>query len=176
MRAPAQARDRATWRAWCRRSRSAASPVWASRRRTRRCGRRGVSGEQAPSDILLPVYFSWEFRTSDGGDFEELVRRLEPRELPPEVGKRPMDISHPGFALDPQPGTGAPGTVIGVEGALRVVDTKSDEWPDETARAVPDGAGRDRQHAVAAGHDDGRMAIRSSPRRSTAPGTPACTR
>ena len=26
------------------------------------------SGEQAPSDILLPVYYSWEFRTSDGGD------------------------------------------------------------------------------------------------------------
>ena len=90
------------------------------------------SGEVAPPDILLPVYYSWEFRTSDGGDFEELVRRLEPRELPPEVGKRPLDISHPGFALQPQPETGAPGTVIGLEGALRVVDTKSDVWIDAT--------------------------------------------
>jgi hypothetical protein len=90
------------------------------------------SGDQAQPDILLPAYYSWEFRTSDGGEFEELVRRLEPRELPPEVGKRPMDISHPGFALQPQPETGAPGTVIGLEGALRVVDTKSDVWIDAT--------------------------------------------
>jgi len=32
---------------------------------------------------------------------EELVRRLEPRELPPEVGKRAMDVSEPGFGMAP---------------------------------------------------------------------------
>jgi hypothetical protein len=93
-----------------------------------------LSGSEAPDQITLPVYYSWEFRTGAGGDFEELVRRLEPRELPAEVGKRPMEISHPGFAM-PQsvPGTtleSAPGTTLGLEGALRVVDSKPDEWPD----------------------------------------------
>ncbi len=91
-----------------------------------------LSGDRAPSDITLPVYCSWEFRTSDGGDFEELVRRLQPHELPADVGKRPMDISHPGFALNPQPETGAPGTILGVEGALRVIGSTPDSWPDAT--------------------------------------------
>jgi hypothetical protein len=58
------------------------------------------------------------------------VRLLQPRELPEQVGKRPMEISHPGFVIQPQP---APLT-LGLEGALRVVDSESDDWPDE-ARA-----------------------------------------
>ena len=134
----------------------------------------GVVLGDAPPSVVLPVYFSWEFRTSDGGDFEELVRRLQPRELPADAGKRPMDISHPGFSLDPQPEHGAPGTILGIEGALRPVDSKSDEWPDETRRPF--------QSALAAIVNTPwrlataeRMATRSSPRRFTAPGTPACT-
>ena len=49
--------------------------------------------------MTLPVYFHWEFRTGDGGDFEALVRLLEARDhaMPEEVGKRQMDISQPGF-------------------------------------------------------------------------------
>jgi hypothetical protein len=89
-----------------------------------------LSGSQAPAEITLPVYYAWEFRTAAGGDFEELVRRLEPRELPPQVGKRPMDISAPGFPLKPQPPPDAEGTIIGLEGALRIADSKSDPWPD----------------------------------------------
>jgi len=81
-------------------------------------------------EIVLPVYYSWEFRTAADGDFEELVRLLEPRELPAQVGKRPMDISHPGFVIQPPP---TPLT-LGLEGALRVVDSESDDWPDD-ARA-----------------------------------------
>ena len=175
MRAPAAAARPSTSRAWFRRTKSAASRVWGNRRRTRRFGRRGSRESRRRPDILLPVYYSWEFRTSDGGDFEELVRRLEPRELPPEVGKRPMDISHPGFALQPQPETGAPGTVIGLEGALRVVDTKSDVWTDATRVPFQAALAPDPQHAMEAGNDNGRVEIRSSPRRFTVPGTPACT-
>lgn len=91
-----------------------------------------LSGDRAPSSITLPVYCSWEFRTSDSSDFEELARRLQPHELPPEVGKRPIDVSHPGFALTPQPQTGAAGTVLGVEGALRIAGATPDGWPDAT--------------------------------------------
>jgi hypothetical protein len=82
-----------------------------------------LSGAQAPSQVTLPVYYSWEFRTGVDSDFEELVRRLEPRDLPPEVGKRPMNISNPGF---PMPA----GVVLGLEGALRVLTTTEDEWPE----------------------------------------------
>ena len=88
-----------------------------------------LSGTLAPVQITLPVYYSWEFRTGVGGDFEELVRRLQPRELPPEVGKRPMDIAHPGF---PMPDASTPGSVLGLEGALRVLNTKPDDWPATT--------------------------------------------
>jgi hypothetical protein len=87
-----------------------------------------VSGAQAAAQITLPVYYTWEFRTGVGGDFEELVRRLEPRALPPEVGKRPMDISNPGFAIAGQPNASTPGALLGLEGALRVLTTKPDEW------------------------------------------------
>ena len=89
-----------------------------------------TSGDAAPAEIKLPVYYSWEFRTGRGGDFEELVRRLEPRELPSEVGKRPMDISDPGFTMQPKPSPDTPGSILGLEGALRVVGTAEDDWPD----------------------------------------------
>ncbi len=88
-----------------------------------------LSGQQSPTEVRLPVYYHWAFRTGVGGDFEELVRRLKAREMPPGVGKRPMDISRPGFKLQPPP---PPGTALGLEGALRVVDTKPDPWPDQT--------------------------------------------
>jgi hypothetical protein len=89
-----------------------------------------LAGAAAPAAIQLPVYYSWPFRTGAGGDFEELARRLAPRELPPEVGKRPMDVSQPGFALTPPPAPGAPPATLGLEGALRVVGATSDPWPD----------------------------------------------
>ena len=121
-----------------------------------RCDWRGVRATQAPiCRSCCRCTAPGSFGTGAGGDFEELVRRLEPRELPPEVGKRPMDISHPGFALEPAARAWAPGTVIGLEGALRVIDTKSRRVADEDARAVPGGTGGDPEHTVAAGHDDG---------------------
>jgi len=89
-----------------------------------------ASGANAPTDILLPVYISWQFRTGAARDFETLARRLKPNELPPEAGKQPMDIGHPGFVMNPQPAPNAPGTTLGLEGALRAVNSQSDDWPD----------------------------------------------
>ncbi|MBL8683809.1 MAG: hypothetical protein JNK05_31845 [Myxococcales bacterium] len=62
--------------------------------------------------VWLPVYFEWRFGTGVTGDFEELVRRIEPRPLPPEVGSRSIDARTPGL--------GVPGAVSGEQPDLRV--------------------------------------------------------
>lgn len=83
--------------------------------------------------IQLPVYYQWVFSTGVTGDFEELVRRLKPAELPATVGLRPMDVSSPG-AADLPPAASDP---LGLEGALRALSTESTPWPaDEQAPFV----------------------------------------
>jgi hypothetical protein len=68
---------------------------------------------RADSDKLpLPIYYHWEFVTGAAGDFESLVWLLEPRRLPPEVGRRTVDAGKPGSGL---PSAG----MLGLEGALR---------------------------------------------------------
>ncbi len=87
-------------------------------------------GAPSAKPVTLPIYFHWEFRTGTGGDFESLVGLLKARELPADVGKRLMDISKPGFQMpDAAPDAGR--TVLGLEGALRTVEAKPDEWPDK---------------------------------------------
>ena len=88
-----------------------------------------ASGAQSPAQVTLPVYLHWEFRTGAGGDFEVLVRSLEPRQMPEEVGKRRMEISQPGFRITPPL---PPGKTLELEGALRVADTQTAEWSKET--------------------------------------------
>ncbi|MCI0388962.1 MAG: hypothetical protein MOB07_09400 [Acidobacteria bacterium] len=87
-----------------------------------------ASGEQSKL-VKLPVYFHWEFRTGAGGDFEALVGLLEARPIPDKVGKRPLDISRPGFNLTPALPSGA---TLELEGALRVLNAPTAEWPEET--------------------------------------------
>lgn len=76
--------------------------------------------------IDIPIYSHWEFTTSEAGDFESLVRILEPRQLPPEVGRRDMDVSKPGGDL---PGT--PGLILGLHGALRSSASQPSPWPNK---------------------------------------------
>lgn len=72
----------------------------------------------APAPGLLPVYYHWEFRTGQGGDFKSLVGRLieslagrSTAVVPEGLGKRPIDVSRPGF-----PASGA--ATVELEGAL----------------------------------------------------------
>ncbi len=51
--------------------------------------------------IELPVYHSWRFRTGARGDFESLVRRLQPVELGPDAGMRDLSLRNPGVGLPP---------------------------------------------------------------------------
>ena len=64
-------------------------------------------------DVLLPVYFRWEFRTGEGGNFESLATGLTSG-VPNGLGARPIDISHPGFSA-------AGAKTANLQGALKPV-------------------------------------------------------
>lgn len=78
------------------------------------------------TSVQLPVYYSWRFNTGAAGDFEQLVRRLQARDLPVEAGKRNLDVRDPGAQLP-----SAAQTPLGLEGALRPTDSTSTPWPEE---------------------------------------------
>jgi hypothetical protein len=83
--------------------------------------------------VLLPVLHHWRFQTGVAGDFEALVRRLQPRLLPPTVGIRDMDVSDPGGALRGVPAHDGP---LGLEGALKTAATRSTPWPPTPTRTT----------------------------------------
>jgi hypothetical protein len=81
----------------------------------------------------LPVYHYWQFRTGEGGDFESLVRLLKPQPAPSDLGKRAINIGHPGFKL---PAGFPPDATVQLEGALEPMQqggTASPPWPAEIA-------------------------------------------
>ncbi len=75
---------------------------------------------------MFPVYYEWSFRTGHAGDFESLARLLRPRVLDPRIGLREMDVRHPANGL--LDGITTP-PILGLEGALRTVDTELTNWP-----------------------------------------------
>ena len=82
-----------------------------------------------PTSVRLPVYYHWRFKTGEGGDFESLVRLLRAVPAPDQLGKRPMDISEPGFAL---PATFPDNAQLSLEGALRPLEKREfAPWPDD---------------------------------------------
>jgi len=66
--------------------------------------------------VQLPVYHFWELATGGDGDFRSLVQRLQPRDELPGVGTRELDVTEPGFDVEPR----AEATTIDLGGALRV--------------------------------------------------------
>jgi hypothetical protein len=83
--------------------------------------------------VTLPIFHHWSFYTELDGDFESLVRRLQPRVLPKEVGIRDMDVANPRGALH---GIAAHSAPLGLEGALRTVRTETTPWPASTVRST----------------------------------------
>ena len=75
----------------------------------------------------LPVYDHWEFATGDTGDFEDLVRRLRPHAVGPDVGGLAVDISDAGPEFDdlalPSP------SLLPFEGALASPSRPQRQWP-----------------------------------------------
>jgi hypothetical protein len=75
-----------------------------------------VAGRTDTEPSLYPVYHRWFFRTGEVGDFEYLVRLLEPRTVDPQVGRRPIDVLSPGVNLPPITELGG---ILRLGGALR---------------------------------------------------------
>jgi len=76
---------------------------------------------------LYPYYYRWYFRTGTVGDFEYLVRLLEPKPIDSRVGRRNMDVTDPGANIcgikdDPENGVEVPqlGGILRLGGALRI--------------------------------------------------------
>lgn len=76
----------------------------------------------------LPVYHRWYFRTGSAGDFEYLVRLLEPQPIDSRVGVRDLDVQRPGaniVGIVDAPGASEEqrlGGILKLGGALRIPD------------------------------------------------------
>lgn len=89
----------------------------------------GSRGGTPSSRRRFPYYHRFYFRTGVRGDFEYLVRLLEPRAVDPRVGIRDMDVSRPGIELPAiDRGEGVAPT-LGMEGAMRAPESQSTPWP-----------------------------------------------
>jgi hypothetical protein len=86
------------------------------------------SGASAPTQVSLPVFHQWRFATGAREDFESLVRKLVPRDLAGLVGRRPMDLDHPGFPA-------AALAALALEGALQPSNAPRATWPDAQSAA-----------------------------------------
>ena len=87
-----------------------------------------------PSDgkgKTIPYFYDWEFSTGTKGDFENLVRKLTPRDLE-NMGTRSIDCSNPGYGMQEEEGL-----ELQMEAALKSLDTNYQPWgmdsdPDDT--------------------------------------------
>ena len=91
-------------------------------------------------DFQLPYYYRWDFGTSAVGDFENLVRLLEPRDMPSDLGLRKMDCSNPGFGISGVNRTDSRSEedekgVLEMEGALFALDTEVTQWGKDAKTA-----------------------------------------
>lgn len=58
-----------------------------------------TSYAEKPEPANYPYYYRWYFRTGTVGDFEYLVRLLEPKPVDSRVGRRDMDVQDPGLNI-----------------------------------------------------------------------------
>ena len=84
-----------------------------------------------PVKVELPVFYHWEFRTGQKGNFESIARGLTSA-VPAGLGTRPIDISQPCF--DP-----AGATTVGLEGALIPIPPSTSSPPPPPPDPIPFG-------------------------------------
>jgi hypothetical protein len=76
----------------------------------------------APS-VELPVYYSWQFATGAGGDFQSLAMLLRARPLPPGIGVQPVNVGESGLPTEIPAGTTVP-----LAGALQPIGSSEGGW------------------------------------------------
>ncbi len=92
----------------------------------------------------IPYYFEWEFSTGTSGDFENLVRKLKPRDLT-NMGTRPIDCGNPGYGMLEENGLD-----LQMEAALKSLDTNYQLWGMDSAGNSPDAArSKEKQNVLA---------------------------
>jgi len=83
-------------------------------------------GKGSHTDLVyqvgLPYYYRWEFRTGQRGDFEQIVRLIQPRPLS-NLGGKIINIDNPGYGLK---NLGEELRTIEIEGALQSSDRNVD--------------------------------------------------
>ncbi|MDT7827759.1 hypothetical protein RQM65_03655 [Pricia sp. S334] len=83
---------------------------------------------------LHPYYHRWYFRTGTVGDFEYLVRLLEPRPVDSRVGRRPIDVQKPGVNVSGITDPDLEG-ILKLGGALKIpFDTLKQEDKDDVLK------------------------------------------
>lgn len=94
---------------------------------------------QEPADLILPLYFHWDFATGPEGDFESLASELKPSKPPPGIGTAPM------YIWDALPGlmTKTPANIrkqpVIMDGALRAAQgaaARMNEIDDSFQKAI----------------------------------------
>ncbi len=97
---------------------------------------RAGDGSDADTQIVLPVFDSWQFAVADGGDFELLAGRLQGVVAPWNVGRRLIDVRTPhGNVTDLAPGDA--GTTQVLRCALvSPTAVPADQPPDSSAWSV----------------------------------------
>jgi hypothetical protein len=58
------------------------------------------AGRETREPKTFPYYYRWYFRTGSVGDFEYLVRLLQPKVADSRVGRRDIDVQEPGSNID----------------------------------------------------------------------------
>lgn len=86
----------------------------------------GMDNQARKRSFDFPVYFQWNFRTANYGDFESLVTLLKPVVTEAEAGNMPMDIRNPGFNLSP---AGQGSKTISMDAALKPPAYERAAWP-----------------------------------------------
>jgi hypothetical protein len=74
--------------------------------------------------LQLPVYYYFRFQTGPGGDFASLASQIMPPAAKLDAGKRPVDVSAPGFGA-----AGVPNVTLQFEGAMRTQGEGPTDWP-----------------------------------------------
>lgn len=86
----------------------------------------GAWNAQTPAGTEYPIYHQWYFKTGGAGDFESLVRLLQPRVLNQTVGKRLMDLQKSNNPL--LEAINPPRPTINLQGIAQPIDSIADSW------------------------------------------------